>query len=268
MTQEITREILKRALRKGGAILMDHFGKTGKATVKESISSVVTEADLASEKVIIEVLETAPELYNIISEESGYIDHRSAFTWVVDPLDGTSNFAAGLPWFGVIITLFHKSVPIQAAMYLPVEDQLYFAETGGGAWKNGNPIQCSRSNDLSEILVAYSFDFSSDPGKTDAEMKTLVKLSKKIRNTRSTNSIIDFCYTADGRLGAAMNQATKIWDIAAPWLIIREAGGIVSDFSGSEMKFNLSQGAINQNYTIVAAGSELHGQLIGILSQS
>jgi myo-inositol-1(or 4)-monophosphatase len=267
MTHEITVEILKRAIRNGGKVLLDHFGRSGKTTVKESISSVVTEADLASEKVIIEVLETAPELYNIISEESGYIDHQSAYTWVVDPLDGTSNFAAGLPWFGVIITLFHERKPIQAAMYLPVEDQLYFAETGGGAWKNGNPVECSRSKDLTEILVAYSFDFSNDPGKTNAEMGILVKLSKRIRNTRSTNSIIDFCYSADGRLGAAMNQATKIWDIAAPWLIIREAGGIVTDFSGSEIEFNLSQGAINQNYTIIAAGSGLHGQLIEILSQ-
>lgn len=266
MTHEITREILIRAIRNGGTVLMDHFGKTGKAIVKESISSVVTEADLASEKAIIEVLETAPELYNIISEESGFTDHQSAYTWVVDPLDGTSNFAAGLPWFGVIIALFHKKEPIQAAIYLPVEDQLYFAETGGGAWKNGDPINCKRTSDLAEILVAYSFDFSSDPGKTGAEMEILVKLSKRIRNTRSTNSIIDFCYTADGRLGAVMNQATKIWDIAAPWLIIREGGGIVTAISGSEIEFNLSQNAINQNYTIIAAGSELHGQLMEILS--
>jgi fructose-1,6-bisphosphatase/inositol monophosphatase family enzyme len=98
-------------------------------------------------------------------------------------------------------------------------------------------------------------------------MKILGKLSKKIRNTRSTNSIIDFCFTADGRLGAAMNQTTKIWDISAPWLIIREGGGIVSDISGSEIEFNLSQKAVDQNYTIIAAGSALHGQLIEILNQ-
>ena len=91
------------------------------------------------------------------------------------------------------------------------------------------------------------------------------KLSKKIRNTRSTNSLIDFCYTADGRLGAAINQSTKIWDIAAPWLIIQEAGGVVTDISGADIDFNLSQEAVTQNYTIVAAGSGIHGQLMGVI---
>jgi len=266
MNSEKTREILESALKNGGGVLMDHFGKPSKAVVKESISSVVTDADLASEKAIVECLMTVPEPFNIITEESGYIENGSEYTWVVDPLDGTSNFAAGLPWFGIIITLFKERTPIQAAMYLPVEDQLYFAETGKGAFKNGNLIGCTGSYDLTEILVAYSFDFSSDPGKTDAEMNILNKFSKKIRNTRSTNSLIDFCYTADGRLGAAINQTTKIWDIAAPWLIIQEAGGVVTDISGAEIDFNLSRDAVNQNYTIVAAGSAIHRQLMSIIN--
>ncbi|MCK5135833.1 MAG: hypothetical protein KAR19_08625 [Bacteroidales bacterium] len=100
----------------------------------KSISSVVTEADIASEKAIIKILDGIPDPYNIITEESGFMDRDSAHTWVVDPLDGTSNFAAGLLWFGIIIALFHESEPVQAAMYLPVENQLYFAESGKGAW--------------------------------------------------------------------------------------------------------------------------------------
>ncbi len=262
-----TKEILETALKNGGKVLMEHFGKPSKAVVKESISSVVTQADLESEKVILDCLMMAAEPFNIITEESGYIHSGSAYTWVVDPLDGTSNFAAGLPWFGIIITLFKEQTPIQAAMYLPVDDQLYYAETGRGAWKNGKSIVCRGSADLAEILVAYSFDFSSDPGKTDAEMNILGRFSKKIRNTRSTNSLIDFCYTADGRLGAAINQSTKIWDIAAPWLIIREAGGVVTDISGSEIRFELSQEAVNQNYTIVAAGSGIHRPLIKVINE-
>jgi myo-inositol-1(or 4)-monophosphatase len=267
MIPAFTKEILKTALKNGGAVLLDHFGKPSEAKVKESISSVVTEADLASEKAIVQCLMRAPEPFNIITEESGYIHNGSEYTWVVDPLDGTSNFAAGLPWFGIIITLFHEKTPIQAAMYLPVDDQLYFAENGGGALMNGRSIECSGSTDLTEILVAYSFDFSSDPGKTDREMNIMGKLSKKIRNTRSTNSLIDFCYTADGRLGAAINQSTKIWDIAAPWLIIQEAGGVVTDISGAQIDFNMSQEAVDQNYTIVAAGSAIHGQLMSVIKE-
>ncbi len=265
MDADQTREILKIALKKAGAVLLEHFGNTSKALVKESISSVVTEADLASEKSIIEILGNAPDPFNIIAEESGYIDHGSSYTWVVDPLDGTSNFAAGLPWFGVIIALCHDSEPVQAAMYLPVDDQLYFAESGKGARKNGFPIRTTNSRQLDEHLIAYSFDFSHEAGKTDAEMEILSSLSTKVRNIRSTNSLVDFCYTADGRLGAAINQATKIWDIAAPWLIIREAGGIVTDISGADISFNLSQSAINQNYTIVAAGEGIHGQIMSVL---
>ena len=79
--------------------------------------------------------------------------------------------------------------------------------------------------------------------------------------------MIDFCYTADGRLGAAVNQTTKIWDIAAPWLIIKEAGGRVTDISGAEIDFNLSREAVNQNYTIVAAGSWIHNQLMQVINQ-
>ncbi len=267
MISEKTKEILERALKRGGQVLLEYYGNSIEAVVKESISSVVTEADLASEKAIIDVLEAAPERYNIISEESGFTNHQSDYTWVVDPLDGTSNFAAGLPWFGVIITLFHHKIPVQAGMYLPVNNQLYYAETGGGAWKNDQPIQCTGSDDLSEILIAYSFDFSDDPGKTNREMELLAMLSKKIRNTRSTNCLIDFCYTVDGRLGVAINQTTRIWDIAAPWLMIREAGGRVTDIHGSQITFDLSPNAMNQNYTIVMAGSGIHEQLMHIINQ-
>lgn len=268
MIPEKTREILEEAMKRAGKVLLNHYGIPLEASVKESISSVVTEADLASEHTIIEILESTSEPFNIISEESGYRDHGSAYTWVVDPLDGTSNYAAGLPWFGVIMTLFHEEVPVQAAMYLPVEEQFYWAEKGGGAWRNGAPIRCSGSDELQELLVAYSFDFNSDPGKTEAEMDLMGKLSRKIRNTRSTNSLVDFCYTVDGRLGATINQATRIWDIAAPWLMTREAGGIVTDISGSEIAFNLSKDAIHRNYTIIAAGQGIHSQLMDIINRS
>ncbi|RLE04509.1 MAG: hypothetical protein DRJ13_03490, partial [Bacteroidetes bacterium] len=252
MFPDKARDTLLSALNKGGEALMKHLGLTSEATVKESISSVVTEADLASEKVILEVLQSTAESYNIITEESGYLDSGSEYTWVIDPLDGTSNFAAGLPWFGVIIALFHKDIPVLGGMYLPVDKELYVTEQGKGSWKNGEAIRLTDSGKLEEQLVAYSFDFSDAPGKTESEMEILNSLSKKVRNIRSTNSLVDFCYTADGRLGAALNQTTKIWDIAVPWLMIREAGGKVTDILGEEICFDLSVSAFDQNYTILA----------------
>lgn len=266
MIPEKSKEILQTALKKGGEVLINHLGRTGKATVKESISSVVTKADLASEKAILEVLDGAPEVFNVISEEIGYIDRHSEYTWVVDPLDGTSNFAAGLPWFGVIIALFKGETPILGGMYLPVEGNLYLTEAGKGATLNGNPIRTTVSKEISDNLVAYSFDFSEIPGKTESEMEILRSLSKKVRNIRSTNSLVDFCYVADGRLGAALNQTTKIWDIAVPWLMICEGGGTVTDIDGNEIKFDLSARAVNQNYTILASGAGLNKSILKIIN--
>ena len=256
------KDTLLSALIKGGETLMEHLGLTTDATVKESISSVVTEADLAAEKVILEILLSSVDPYNIITEETGYMDGGSDYTWVVDPLDGTSNFAAGLPWFGIIIALFDKGAPVLGGMYLPVSKDVYLTEKGKGCWKNGEAIQVTDSDSLTEQLVAYSFDFSDIPGKTESEMEILEKLSKKVRNVRSTNSLVDFCYTADGRLGATLNQTTKIWDIAVPWLMIREGGGRVTDIQGKEIRFDLSATTFDQNYTILASGAKLHRTLM------
>jgi myo-inositol-1(or 4)-monophosphatase len=262
MIPENARETLELALKKAGEVLLSYYGQQVKAQVKESISSVVTEADLAAEKVILETLERATFTSNIITEETGFIEHGSDYTWVVDPLDGTSNFAAGLPWFGVIIALLHKQTPVLGGMYLPVTGDLYLAEQGKGALKNGEAIRVTRSAKLEDHLVAYSFDFSDTPGKTESEMEILKKLSKQVRNIRSTNSLIDFCYVADGRLGAALNQSTKIWDIAVPWLLIREAGGSVSDIDGEEIVFHVTEKSTNLNYTIAVSGTALFKELL------
>ncbi len=268
MIPENAREILEKALFKAGKVLLSHFGDSHKATVKESISSVVTDADMASERAILKVLSHTSNPYNIITEESGYLGNGSEYTWVVDPLDGTSNFAAGLPWFGVIIALMWKGEPILAGMYLPVDQDVYMAESGKGAWKNSVPIRTSPSSNLAELLIAYSFDFSSDPNKTKAEMQLMARLTAHVRNIRSTNSLYDFCYVTDGRLGAAVNQATKIWDIAAPSLIIKEAGGMVTDINGDVINFDLSSGSFDRNYTIVAAGAEIHQSIMTIIKNN
>jgi myo-inositol-1(or 4)-monophosphatase len=268
MIPENARETLENALFEAGKILLSHFGNNHKAKVKESISSVVTEADLASEKAILNVLGGTTHPFNIITEESGYLDHGSEYTWVVDPLDGTSNYAAGIPWYGVIIALIWKETPILAGMYLPQDKILYLAESGNGAWKNGIPIRTTPSRDLTEQLIAYSFDFSSDPEKTTSEMELMARLTKRVRNIRSTNSLVDFCYTTEGLLGAAINQTTKIWDIAAPWLIIREANGLVTDIQGNDLVFDLSPRSFDRNYTIVAAGAGNHQSIMNIIENN
>ena len=253
------------ALRTAGQLLLDNFGMTPKITIKESDSSIVTETDIQSEKIILEILDDHPEHFNIISEECGFIQAESDYTWVIDPIDGTSNFAAGLPWFGVIMALMKDNIPVQAGMYLPLEDQLYYAEKDKGAWRNDQPIQVSRATRLNDTLLAYSFDHSNDPGKTAAEMKLLGRIAARVRNIRSTNSIVDFSYDADGRIGDVINQTTKICDIAGPSLIISEAGGSVCDIRKNDLDFEVSPDSISYNYSIVASGQSVHKELLNLI---
>jgi len=266
MTRELTRDAITRALHRGGETLLQHFGKTKSIKIKESNSSILTDADLASDKIILSILSDLPEKYNFITEETGYINNHSDYTWVVDPLDGTSNFAAGLPWFGILIALLKGRRPVQAGMYLPIDKQLYFAEKGVGAWKNNEPIRTSKACHLKDALVGYSFDHSMEPGKTTAEARLMNKIAGCARNIRSTNSLYDFCYVADGRLGAHINQTTKIWDIAAPWLVIREAGGSVCDINGQELSFTVTAGRFDRNYTIVVSGPLLQEELLSLIT--
>ena len=246
--------------------MLQHYGQRQDAQVKENISSVVTRADLEAEEAILNVLETCLWKANIISEECGFRDHGSKYTWVVDPLDGTSNFAAGLPWFGTLIALLEGTEPVLAGLYLPVERSLYLAEEGQGAQLNGQPISCSQGEKTEDELIAYSFDYSLESGKTRSEMEMMERLSKHVRNLRSTNSLLDFCYTAEGKLGGAINQTTKIWDIAAPWLLIREAGGIFKDPEGKIIQFDLGADAHSRNYRVMAAGANLHPRLLKIIN--
>jgi myo-inositol-1(or 4)-monophosphatase len=257
---------IRKALQEAGKILMSYFGKISEYTVKESQSSIVTKADIESEKKIIEIiLEIFPE-HNTLGEETGFQFRNSEFTWVIDPLDGTSNFAAGLPWFGVIICVLKNSVPFMSACFLPVQNELYFAEKGKGASLNGEKIAISKETELKNILAAYSLDYSDEPGKTEREAKVIQQLVSRIRNLRSTNCIIDLCYTADGKLGACINQTTKIWDIAGPGLIIEEAGGKVTDMQGNLFDFSLNADNYDRNFTIVGSNKLLHSELIKILN--
>ena len=255
------------ALRSAGKLLLDNFGRTAKIKIKESDGSIVTETDIQSEKLILDILDKHPGKFNIISEECGFIHAGSEYTWVIDPIDGTSNFAAGLPWFGVIMALMKDKIPILGGMYLPMEEALYFAEKDKGAWRNDEPINVNSARELKDTLLAYSFDHSRDPGKTASEMKLIEKIAANVRNIRSTNSLVDFCYVADGRLGAVINQTTKIWDIAGPSLIILEAGGSVCNIQKNELDFDVSAGSISNNYSIVASGKLVHKELLSLIDK-
>jgi len=126
-----------------------------------------------SEQRITELIQGRYPSHNILGEENGFINNAGKYSWIIDPLDGTSNYAAHIPWFGVLIALLENSKPILAGAYLPISDELYHATADGGAFKNDQPIDITRENELKNILCCYSLDFSEDQTKTDAEVQII-----------------------------------------------------------------------------------------------
>ncbi len=245
------KKTLINALKEAGRIQKDNYNKVHKVDEKESISSIVTEVDLLCEKVIFEIILKEYPDHNILSEESGFTGKGSTYTWVIDPLDGTSNFAAKIPWFGVLIALFENNQPIMAGAYLPMEDALYFAENGKGASLNNQKLQI-RNVALKESLVGFAMDYSNDNFLIKQGMNLYQTLIQHARNIRCTNSLVDFMMVADGRLGATINFQTKIWDIAAPWLIIKEADGMFKQLSGGDLEFDLNEKVGSVNFSVIA----------------
>ena len=250
--------------RAGGAVLRQHFGRITQVRTKESLASVVTDADVASERGIFDLIHGRFPDDGFLGEETGWKPGNSDCVWIVDPLDGTSNFVAGLPWFGTMIALLERGVPVRAALCLPLADTLYTAEAGRGARRNGEPIRVTDETELANLLIAYSLDASGDVAKTRRDAGLLVQVVNAARNVRATNSLVDFCYTAEGKLGGAINQACKLWDVAAPWLLVREAGGVVTDVTGRELDFSLDEGASERTHTMLGAAPAIHRQLLDL----
>jgi myo-inositol-1(or 4)-monophosphatase len=258
-------ETLKEALETSGKILLNSFENENKAETKENQSQLVTVIDKLSENKILEIIEKKYPGHNILSEESGYKCKKSNITWVIDPLDGTSNFSSHVPWFGVIITVFDTFEPILGGVYLPFYNLLYIAVKGKGCYKNNKKIVIGNEKDLKKVLFAYSVDYSADLHKTKSDSLIYGKLVSTTCNIRATNSVLDHCFTADGRFGGSINQCAKIWDIAASYLIIKEANGIVSDIYGNEINFYFDETNYERNFTFFCSNKYLHNSVIELI---
>lgn len=262
------RNTLLQALKSSGKILMENFGKLHKVSIKQNQSNIVTKTDLESEKNIVLIIESKFPGHSIIAEETGFQERESKYLWIVDPIDGTSNFASQIPWFGIIVCLLENFKPMMAGVYLPFYDMLYFAEKGRGSYLNEKRIFVTRETELKNVLFSYSLDFSKDKTKTEFEVKIMKELVSNVRNLRATNSVVDFCYTADGRSGGFINQSTKIWDIAAPALIVQEAGGVVTDINGEPLNFKVNKSDYLRNFTIVGSNKTLHSKVLKLINRT
>lgn len=247
-------------------IALQNFGKVSGTTKPEDNNQVLTETDIEIGKTIVAAIrEQFPE-HNIIDEETGVVDNGSQYTWVVDPIDGTSNFANGVPTYGIMVGLLDGATPIAGGITLPSFGQTYVATKGGGTFCNGQQVHVTTETALLKLLVAYGIDgHQENPQLTTDETATLSKIILAIRNLRSSNSAFDASLVADGRYGAWLNQTSKIWDNVAQQIVIEEAGGVYTDFFGKPVDYSDPLTKVDDNFTLCAAAPALHAQLQQII---
>lgn len=257
---------LDNCMQEASVLAMTYFGNVTGLVKPGDNNQVLTEADIAIGNMLIQKSKAAFPDFNIIDEEAGIIDNGSRYTIVIDPIDGTSNFARGLPHFGVFVGILEDAKPIAGAIALPAFDSIYIAERGKGTYKNGQKLSASTGVALKDSLVAYGIDgHQENPEQTKKEMQDLAAIVLAVRNLRDTNSAFDGAMTAEGKYGVYLNKTTKIWDNIAQHIVIEEAGGIYTDYYGNPMDYSNPLSKAAANFTFCAGVPELHAALQSII---
>lgn len=243
--------------REAGSLIREGFGKHLQIEFKTNESNLVTQIDKAAEKIILDFIKKKYPSHGIIAEESGEVNSRSEYVWVVDPLDGTTNFAHGLPIFSVSIGLRKNNQTIAGVVYDVMQNIVYSAELGGGAFADANKILVSKTDKLKRALLVTGFPYniSENPENAFERFAALTKSSRGMR--RLGSAAIDFCYVARGVFDGFWEVFLNPWDLCAGKLILEEAGGLVTDFDGSQIDIFTPR--------ILATNSLIHQQMIDIL---
>ena len=227
--------IAVKAARRAGAIINRASQDIGTLTVKsKNFNDFVSEVDVAAERAIIDTLKDAYPTHGFLGEESGSTSNESDFIWIIDPLDGTTNFLHGFPQYCVSIALQHKGEITQAVIYEPNRNDLYTATKGRGAFLNDKRIRVSKCDKLQESLIGTGFPFR-DFKYLDTYLSMFKSMLQKTTGIRRPGSAaLDLAYVANGSLDGFWEIGLSPWDIAAGGLLVREAGGIISNLNGKD----------------------------------
>jgi myo-inositol-1(or 4)-monophosphatase len=227
--------LCEQAARRGGEVLQRLFGKV--TASEKGPADLVTEADIAAQKAVCDFLSDAfPEALLLGEEGADAVSPcpDGAYRWVIDPLDGTTNYAHGVPHYAVSVALQHGRTMLAGAVFNPAGGECFTAEAGKGAFLDGRSIRCSSVTEVSAALAALGFP----PGVTreDPDVGAFLNTLLRCQAIRRTGSAaLNLCYVACGRFDTAWSYGTKIWDHAAGGLIVREAGGVITMPDGSEL---------------------------------
>tara|TARA_B100001996_G_scaffold334572_1_gene284780 strand:+ start:339 stop:1127 length:789 start_codon:yes stop_codon:yes gene_type:complete len=252
--------VMVKACRKASKNLIRDFGEVEQLQVSQKgPGDFVTASDKKVEKILIEELQKARPGYSILSEEIGEINNDNPFRWIIDPIDGTSNFLHGIPHFAISIGLEHNKEIIAGIIYDPIKDEMFTAEKGNGAYLNNHRLRVSSRSKLKECIV-----FTGGPKINSKNKEQSLKEYEKFSSTvmipirKLGSAALDIAYVAAGRCDGYWQRNLKYWDIAAGIILVKEAGGFVSDFNGSE-KFV-------ENETILVTNSRINKEMIEILN--
>ena len=256
-------EFLQFALgvaREAGDLQLRYFGNISTVTKKSSNIDLLTNADIESEKLIVSrIRETYPN-HSIVSEESEEILANSNYTWIIDPLDGTTNFTHNLPIFAVSIALKKSNKIICGVVYNPAADKCFYAERGKGAFLNGEAIYPTKSDALSDCLLATGFPYLHDH-KYDLSFIVFKDFYDRTRGLRRLGAAaLDLCFVAMGRFDGFYEYNLNSWDICAGSLIAEEAGCIVSDWDGSGFPHDGSR--------ILCSNNKIHAEMVKVLTKA
>ena len=238
MNQTEMLEFALKTAKGAGAILMEHFGKISSYDRKSSHIDLLTIADTQSESFILKKIKTTFPDHNIIAEESATVENNSDYRWVIDPLDGTTNFVHNLPIFAVSIGLQYKDESIVGVVYNPSADKCFWAEKDGGAFLNGEAIHITSTNTLSNSLLVTGFPYKHDE-RWQKGFDLFKQVYGKTQGVRRLGAAaLDFCFVAMGRFEGFWEFGLQPWDVCAGALILEKAGGKVSDWDNSPMPFS------------------------------
>lgn len=247
-------EITKQA----GEIAREGFGKNFDIEFKSNSSDLVTEYDKKAEKFITDFIKKEFPGHSILAEESGEMNLDSEYRWVIDPIDGTTNFAHGVPIFSVSVGVQKNGETICGAVYDVMQNSMYSAELGSGAFCNGKRIGVSKNDNLEKSLLVTGFPYDLEKHMPRIVDKFSEILNKSRAVRRLGSAAIDLCYVAAGIFDGFWELELQQWDICAGNLILEEAGGKVTDFSGNPIK--------NSSTELLATNGKIHEQLEKILN--
>ena len=251
--------VMTAAATKAARGLVRDFGEIENLQVsKKGPADFVTTADKKAEEVLVAGLTKARPRFGFLLEEGGKIEGADTSNrWIIDPLDGTTNFLHGIPHFSISIALERDGEPVAGVIYEPITDQMFWAEKGQGAYLNGRRIRVSARRRLEESLFATGIPFASkqDHDRFLSQLKVVMAVSAGVR--RFGSAALDLAYVAAGRYEGFWEFGLHPWDIAAGIVLVREAGGFVTDIGG---------GGMMESGEILAANDSLHGPLLKILA--